>query len=105
MLWTVQHRWPEGARFAFNCYWHWAQLLLCKPGELPDVEEEDVAGDEEEERGGIAARLENLSIETAVTEEEAAEGLAMTLEMQVEEDEGREGEEGGRRDSTDTGRP
>ena len=20
MLWKVRHRWPEGARFAFNCY-------------------------------------------------------------------------------------
>ena len=28
MLWTVQHRWPAGARFAFNCYRHWAQILL-----------------------------------------------------------------------------
>ena len=31
MLWTVRHRWPEGLRFAFNCYRHWAQLLLRKP--------------------------------------------------------------------------
>ena len=35
MLWTVRHRWPEGARFVFNCYRHWAQLLLCQPGEPP----------------------------------------------------------------------
>ena len=35
MLWTVQHRWPAGARFAFNCYRHWAQLLLRQPGDLP----------------------------------------------------------------------
>ena len=32
MLWTVRHRWPAGAKFAFNCYRHWAQLLLCQPG-------------------------------------------------------------------------
>ena len=32
MLWTVRHRWPAGARFAFNCYKHWAQLLLRQPG-------------------------------------------------------------------------
>ena len=32
VLWTVQHRWPAGARFAFNCYKHWAQLLLRQPG-------------------------------------------------------------------------
>ena len=32
MLWTVCHRCPAGARFAFNCYKHWAQLLLCQPG-------------------------------------------------------------------------
>ena len=35
MLWTVQHRWPAGARIAFICYKHWAQLLLLQPGELP----------------------------------------------------------------------
>ena len=35
MLWTVQHHWPVGVRFAFNCYKHWAQLLLRQPGELP----------------------------------------------------------------------
>ena len=35
MLWTVQHCWPAGARFAFNCVRHCAQLLLRQPGELP----------------------------------------------------------------------
>ena len=35
MLWNVRHRWLTEARFAFNCYKHWAQLLLCQPGELP----------------------------------------------------------------------
>ena len=35
MLWTVWHRWKAGARFAFNFYKHWAQLLLCQPGDLP----------------------------------------------------------------------
>ena len=35
MLWTVQHCWPVGARFAFNCYRHWAQLLLRHLGEPP----------------------------------------------------------------------
>ena len=34
MLWTVRHRWPAVARFTFNCYKHWAQLLLRQPGEL-----------------------------------------------------------------------
>ena len=28
MLWTVRHRWANGARFSFNCYRHSAQLLL-----------------------------------------------------------------------------
>ena len=35
ILCTVRHRFPAGARFAFNCYRHWAQLLLHQPGELP----------------------------------------------------------------------
>ena len=35
MLWTLRHCWPAGARFAFNCYRHWAQLLLRQSGELP----------------------------------------------------------------------
>ena len=35
MLWTVCHPWPVGARFAFNFYRHWAQLLLRQPGEQP----------------------------------------------------------------------
>ena len=28
MMWTVRHRWPAGARFTFNCYRNWAQLLI-----------------------------------------------------------------------------
>ena len=28
MLWNVRYRWPAGAKFAFNCYMNWAQLLL-----------------------------------------------------------------------------
>ena len=35
MLWTVRHRWLEGALFAFNFYTHWAQLLLRQLGEPP----------------------------------------------------------------------
>ena len=35
MMWNVQHCWPEGERFAFNYYRHWAQLLLLQPGEPP----------------------------------------------------------------------
>ena len=28
MLWTVQHLWPPGAHFVFNCYCHWSLLVL-----------------------------------------------------------------------------
>eukprot|EP00957_Ditylum_brightwellii_P165584 12605519-Ditylum_brightwellii.AAC.1 len=28
MLWKVRHRWPTGARFIFNCYRHWALLVV-----------------------------------------------------------------------------
>ena len=27
MMWNLRHCWLSGARFAFNCYRHWAQLL------------------------------------------------------------------------------
>ena len=37
MLWTVHHCWPEEARFVFNCYRHWAQILLCQPGDAPVI--------------------------------------------------------------------
>ena len=39
----------------------------------------------------MAACLNNLTIETAGTEKEAAEGLADVLEMEVEEDRGSKG--------------
>ena len=35
MMWTVRNRWSAGARFAFNCYRHWAKLLLRQPEEPP----------------------------------------------------------------------
>ena len=35
LLWTVRKFWPAGARFAFNCYRHWAQLILRQPGAPP----------------------------------------------------------------------
>ena len=35
MLLTMRQCWPAGAKFAFNCYRHWAHLLLRQPGELP----------------------------------------------------------------------
>ena len=41
------------------------------------------------------AGINNLSIEMAGTEEEAADGLADALEMEVEENRGREGKERG----------
>ena len=37
MLWTVRHLWPVGARFAFNFYRRWAQLLLRQLWELPVI--------------------------------------------------------------------
>ena len=60
------------------------------------VEEEDEAASEaeEEERGEVLAGLGNLNIETAVTEEEAAEGLEVALETQEMEVEGDGGSEG-----------
>ena len=57
--------------------------------------EAEDSSEKEEESGRMAARLNKLSIETAGTQEEAAEGLAAALEMEVEEDRGSEGEEEG----------
>ena len=28
MLWAVWHEWPSGAQFTFNCYRHWATLVV-----------------------------------------------------------------------------
>ena len=35
ILWTVQHRWPSGVMFTFNCNMHWAKLLLSQPWKPP----------------------------------------------------------------------
>ena len=49
-----------------------------------EIEEEEAANNEEEEREeGVAAYLNNLNIETAVTEEEVEEGLTEALWMEV----------------------
>jgi hypothetical protein len=32
MLWTIRHEWPSGARFSFNCYQHWATLVIRNKG-------------------------------------------------------------------------
>ena len=37
MLWVVRHRCQAGARFAFNCFRHWSQLLFCKPSDAPVI--------------------------------------------------------------------
>ena len=50
---------------------------------------------EEEESGGVAIGIEKLTIETAVTEEEAAEYLKAALGMEVDEEVKGKGEEGG----------
>ena len=60
-----------------------------------ETAEEAATKAEEEERRGVLAGINNLSIDTARTEEEAAEGLASALGMEVEVDRGSEGEEGG----------
>ena len=51
------------------------------------TEEEEAAEAEEEEEGrGIATCLNNINIETGVTEEEAEDRLAEALGMEVEEE-------------------
>ena len=58
-------------------------------------EEEAEEGEEEEEESvGVARLLTNLNTETAVMEEEAADGFEAALGMEVEEDRESEEEEG-----------
>ena len=33
MLWDVRHEWPIGAQFTFNCYRHWATLVVRDSGD------------------------------------------------------------------------
>ena len=33
MLWAVRHEWPSGAQFTFNCYRHWATLVVWDTGD------------------------------------------------------------------------
>ena len=70
-------------------------------------EEEAEASDVEEETEGVAALICNLRIETAETEEEAAECLEATLNMEMEvvwniNVEGEEGDDGTQRDMGDS---
>ena len=77
----------EGATHALG------QRISERVREQQREEEEAEALEEEGEEGGggIAAGLNNLTIETAGTEVEAAEGLSDVLEMEVEEDRGSKG--------------
>ena len=66
---------------------------------IEGTEDEAASESEEEEDGeGIASGLSYLNIETGATEEEAADGFAEALGMEVEEDVGSEGKELGWRD-------
>ena len=49
-----------------------------------EAAEAEESEEEEEQSEGTEARLTNLNIETAVTEEEAVEGLTAALNMKVE---------------------
>ena len=33
MLWAVRNQWPSGAQFMFNCYRHWATLVVRDTGD------------------------------------------------------------------------
>ena len=33
MLWDVRHEWTSGAQFTFNCYLHWATLVVRDTGD------------------------------------------------------------------------
>ena len=57
-------------------------------------EEAEESEELEEKSGGVVQAINNLTIETVVTEEEAADGLKAALGMEVEETGEGEGEEG-----------
>ena len=63
-------------------------------GRRCEEEAEDYT-EEEEESGDVLAVINNLTIETAGTEEEAAEQMMSALEMEMEEDRGIEVKEVG----------
>ena len=76
--------------------------MRARRGETADDAEEEGGdpeeGEEPEEEGAeVVARINNITIETAGTEEEVGEELtvALEMEMEVEEEEGSEGEEWG----------
>ena len=64
--------------------------------------DEDGTAEGEVERKGVAGLLNNLNIETGGTEEEAAEGLEATLEMEVEGDGQYEGASEGKEEADGT---
>ena len=33
MVWAVRNEWPSGAQFMFNCYLHWATLVVQDTGD------------------------------------------------------------------------
>eukprot|EP00957_Ditylum_brightwellii_P131195 10006675-Ditylum_brightwellii.AAC.1 len=33
----MQQQWQYGAHFMFNCYCHWAKLVICQPGQELEV--------------------------------------------------------------------
>ena len=69
------------------------ERVLSRRGEKES--EVNAAAEEPEEEGAeVAGLIGNLTIEMAGTEEEAEEGLAASLEMEVEVDRDYEGEEG-----------
>ena len=69
------------------------EQVLDQRGET-DCEAEEEGEEPEEEGAEVVVGLTNLTIETSGTDEDADEGLAEALEMEVEGDRGIEGEEG-----------
>ena len=64
-------------------------------GRLREEEEAEESEEEEEESRGVLVGTKKLTIETAGTEEETADGLDVALGMEVKKDRDSEGEEGG----------